>query len=452
MTDHNDNEFPIDWLRHTSPYINTHRGSTIVIWFGGELLNSDGFLHLVHDLTLLSHLGLRLVLVHGMRPQIDRELANAGITPEFGPSENPKFDGESSRVRITSTNVLPAVHSAMGSIRCQIESAFSTGLPNTPMSGAQVTLCSGNFVVAKPYGVRDGIDYCHTGEFRKFRSKAVSKLLDLGIIALLSPVGYSPTGELFNLQADELATQIGMDLRADKLIFLHENVEEWSDDNDALRELSASNINFSSLDLPENLLPLSGVIEKSLHACRNGVKRCHIVSSKHDGALLKELFTRDGSGLLIDSDTYDTIRSAGTKDVAGIMKLIRPLIERGILLERSEQDLEREIEKFYVAERDGSVIACASLTHYEDNQAELGCLAVHPDFQASGKAAELVQYLAKTARKDRCRLLFALSTRSGDWFQEQGFVPAPLTAMPKTRNKEQDQSTRGSKLYTLALN
>ncbi len=448
MTNDYHSDFPIDWLRHTSPYINTHRGSTIVIWFGGELLNSDGFLHLVHDLTLLSHLGLRLVLVHGMRPQIDSELEKAGIAPSFGPGDS---DANGDQIRITSTNVIPALQSAMAKIRCQIESAFSTGLPNTPMSGAQVTVCSGNFVVAKPYGVRNGIDYCHTGEFRKFRSRTVGNLLDLGIITLLPPVGYSPTGELFNLQADELATRIGIELQADKLVFLHESAGTRDNGDIPLRELSATNINFSSPHLPEELAPLAGVIEKSLHACRNGVKRCHIVSSKQDGALLKELFTRDGSGLLIDSDSYETIRSAGTRDVAGIMELIRPLIDQGILIDRSEQGLEREIDKYYVAERDGSVIGCASLTRYEDDQAEVGCLAIHPDFRASGKAAELVQFLANTARRDRCRLLFALSTRSGDWFQGQGFVPAPLDTLPETRNNLRDKSSRGSKLYALNL-
>ncbi|OED36903.1 amino-acid N-acetyltransferase [Chromatiales bacterium (ex Bugula neritina AB1)] len=451
MSDRQDTDFPIHWLRHTSPYINTHRDSTIVIWFNGELLDSAGFASFVHDLTLLSHLGVRLVLVHGMRPQIDVALAIEGIEARFGPPGSGATSQSGNRVRITDSQVLPALHTALGKIRCQIESAFSSGLPNTPMSGAQVTVAGGNFVVAKPYGIRDGIDYCHTGEVRKFRKSEVNQLLDSGMVVLLSPIGYSPTGELLNLHAEDVALQAAIDLNADKLVFLHKSVSQTPDTEAAmLREISATDSTFSVKSLPESLAPLESVIERSLHACQNGVQRCHIVSSEQDGALLKELFTRDGSGLLIDSGSYDTIREASNRDVAGIMQLIKPLIDDGILISRSEQDLERQLSEFIVAERDGTVIACASLTVYE-YQAELGCLAVHPQFRHSGKAAELLQYLIRAARKSRCTELFALTTRSGDWFREQGFIPAELRQLPAVRNSLRDQTRSGSKLYTLDL-
>ncbi len=452
-SDQGSTDFPIHWLRHTSPYINSHRDSTLVIWFNGELLNSAGFASFIHDLTLLSHMGVRLVLVHGMRPQIDAEMTASGIEAHFGPpalADQPAV-ASSDKVRITDSTVLPALHAALGKIRCQIESAFSSGLPNTPMSGAQVTVCSGNFVVAKPYGIRLGIDYCHTGEVRKFRKSKVRQLLDNGMVVLLSPIGYSTTGELFNLHAEDVALQAAIDLNAEKLIFLHQDATCQSADKAfALREISATDSSFSAQSLPESLLPLQSIIERSLHACRNGVKRCHIVSSEQDGALLKELLTRDGSGLLVDSGSYDTIRPASNRDVAGIMQLIQPLIDDGTLRNRSKQDLERQLAEFIVAERDGSVMGCASLTVY-DNQAELGCLAVHPKFRDSGKAAELVQYLIKAARKMHCISLFALTTRSGHWFREQGFVPADLQQLPDIRNNLCDQSNRGSKLYTLDL-
>ncbi len=454
MSECKNNDFPIEWLRHTSPYINTHRGSTFVVWVSGTHVDQPAFANLVHDLTLLCHLGVRLVLVHGMRPQIDAELRARGLEPQFGnplPTNNSENEY---RVRITDSQTMPAVQSALATLRSNIESVFSTGLPNTPMSGAQVTLCSGNFVMAKPFGVRDGIDYCHTGEIRRIRNRQIKHILDKDMVVLLSPVGYSPTGEQFNLHSEDVATRAAIDLQADKLIFLHDEAleagvgPESRHENTNLREISATDHN-AGRALPTAMEPLQGVIDNSIFACRNGVQRCHIVSTG-DGALLKELFTRDGSGLLIDSGSYDTIRQASTRDVSGIMALVKPLIDENILIHRSEQELERHINDFYVAERDGSVIACASLTIYA-KQAELGCLAVNPDFRASGKAGEIVQHLALIAQEKQCQSLFALTTRSGDWFREQGFEPDTLDNLPTARQQRHDATARGSKMFTRKL-
>jgi amino-acid N-acetyltransferase len=445
MTTDQENSFPLEWLRQTSPYINTHRQKTFVVWLSDELLDRDSLKHVVHDLTLLSHLGVRLVLVHGMRSQIDRALAENNIGAEFASPRETSDDAQ--LMRITTSQMLPTLHSLLGRLRCRIESLFSTGLPNTPMSGARVTICSGNFVVARPYGVRQGVDYHHTGEIRKIRVNAIRHLLDLDMIVLLQPAGYSPTGEFFNLHAEDVATRTAMDLNAEKLIFLHHQTDDLATALGGIREISVTVHGFQHA-LPAALSNIKSIVQNAALACRRGVRRCHIVSSLHDGALLKELFTRDGSGLLIDAGHYDSLRPANTRDVAGIKALIQPLIDEGILVDRSEQDLERCIGDFYVAEREGSVIGCASLTRY-DTQAEVGCLAVHPDFRASGKAAEIVQFLIKEARTQGCRQLFAMSTRSGDWFREQGFVPGDNSAVPEDKNRI--ASDRGSKVYLYDL-
>jgi len=406
-----------------------------VVWFDGETVQSDHFPNLVNDLTLLSHLGVKLVLVHGMRPQIDRELAVSGFTSGFH-----------DRVRITASEALPGIRSALGKVRSTIESTFSTGLPNTPMSGAQVTLCSGNLVIAKPYGVRNGIDFGHTGEIRRIRSRTIRQLLDMGTIVLLSPVGYSPTGEMFNLHAEEIASQAAIELQAEKLIYVHSNTEAFGS---PLREIAAANFLKGGIDIPARLSGLDHFITLCADACKRGVARAHLVSSHIDGALLKELFTRDGGGLMVHSGSYDSLRRATSADVSGIYNLIEPLIHEGILVERSEQDLERCIADFYVVERDGTVIACASLTLF-DEQAELGCLAVHADFRASGKATEILQLLVEQARAANCTELFALTTRSPDWFRQHGFVPAAHSDLPPARNQK-EAVNRGSKVLRLPL-
>ncbi len=447
-------DWPIDWLRQTSPYINTQRGKTFVIWFSGEIVDSAEFTPLIHDLTLLSHLGIKLVVVHGMRPQIDAELTDRKISPHLGKSESPDEPPVSNRdqappMRATATEALPAVRSAVATVRCKLESAFSQGLPNSPMSGAQVALASGNFIVAKPYGVRDGIDYQHTGEVRKVRAQKIRALLDAEMVVMLSPIGYSPTGEMFNLLAEDVAMHTAIALDADKLIYLHQDASAINKD---IREISASDprqsTEFISADAGSaQQQSLRSIIDRSIQACRQGVNRSHIVDATHDDALLRELFTRDGSGLLIDSGAYDNIRSADTNSVSGIIQLIQPLIEDGTLVHRSKQDLEREIQNFYIIEREGSVICCASLNHYGEF-AELGCLAVHPDFRASGKATDILEYLVAIARQNHCRTLFVLSTRSGDWFLEQGFKLDNKAILPDSKTIE---ATRGSKLYTFDL-
>jgi len=442
-----------DWLRQTSPYINAHRGSTFVVWFSGELLNRPEFTTMVHDLTLLSHLGVKLVLVHGNRPQIDAELERNNVSSEFrvlgrstsnSATPNSKETHDVNAQRITTEQAMPAVRNAIATVRTAVESAFSTGLPNSPMSGAQITVASGNFIVAKPYGIHNGIDYHHTGDIRKIRAEKINALLDANLVVLLSPLGFSPTGEVFNVLSEDVAMRTAMALKADKLIYLH---HEPQNNKNPIREISATDLRDAAQLLPNASLSLHATVNRSLTACRHGVIRSQIVDATQKDALLKELFTRDGSGLLIDSGQFDNIRLADTENLSGIMELIRPLIDDGTLLDRSEQDLEREIQNFYIIEREGSVICCASLKVYE-HTAELGCLAVHPDFRDSGKATDMLTYLAKIAKQSCCNKLFALSTRSGDWFLEHGFQADVPTSLPDARNTSMD---RGSKVFTLNI-
>jgi len=339
---------------------------------------------------------------------------------------------------------MPAVRNAIATVRTAVESAFSTGLPNSPMSGAQVTLASGNFIVAKPFGVHNGIDYHHTGEIRKIRAAKINAMLDANLVVLLSPIGFSPTGEVFNVLSEDVAMHTAMALKADKLIYLHHDPQNHIN---AIREISATDHRDAAQLLPNASPSLLATVNRSLTACRQGVIRSQIVDATQKDALLKELFTRDGSGLLVDSGQFDNIRLADTDSVSGIMELIRPLIDDGTLLDRNEQDLEREIQNFYIIEREGSVICCASLKVFE-HTAELGCLAVHPDFRDSGKATDMLSYLSKIAKQSRCNKLFALSTRSGDWFLEQGFQADVLSSLPEARNTS---NVRGSKVFTLNI-
>jgi len=405
----------VHWFRDAAPYINRHREKTFVVYFSGEAVQSSGFDNLIHDLAILHALGIRLVLVYGARPQIDRRIRLEEITPRFAHG-----------LRITDDRSLDPVIEAVGRLRVIIEARLSLSLANTPMSGSRIRVCSGNFITARPLGVRNGIDFHHTGEVRRVQAKAIGAQLAAGQCVLLSPLGYSPTGEVFNLRAEEVATETAIALGADKLILM--NDKPLPD------------------DLPDQLTPpqidelllqqrLPGMLSTHLRNARaaidGGVARCHVIVHERDGSLLLELFTRDGAGTLISAAAFEDMRQATINDVGGILALIEPLERDGLLVRRSREQLELEIHHFTVVERDGKIIACAALYPYEQERAgEIACVAVHPDYRHDRRGERLVEYLERTAMLRRLDYLFVLSTQTMHWFRELGFEPASLDDLP----------------------
>ena len=430
----------IEDFRQSAPYIHAHRGRTFVLAFGGEAIADAGFSSLVHDIALLHSLGIRLVLVHGARPQIESRLTSRGAKLEYA-----------NGLRITDDAALACVKEAVGTVRVEIEALMSMGLANTPMSGVRLRTSSGNFVTARPLGIRDGIDYCHTGEVRRIDGAAIRQHLDDRRIVLLSPIGYSPTGEVFNLSAEEVATAAASELQADKLILMSESPELRDGRRRRLSQLSlieATALMNSRRQLDEDTLRQLG---HSLHACRHGVNRVHLVSRHREGALLLELFTRDGNGTLITAETYEGLRAATIDDVGGILGLIMPLEQEGILVKRSRELLEIEINHFHVIERDGSIIACAALYPAEDGRfAELACLAVHDDYRNHGRGDTLLKAIEDKALRSGLEKLFVLTTRTAHWFRERGFQPGDISQLP-ARKKNLYNYQRKSRMYVKRL-
>ncbi len=426
----------IDNFRHAAPYIHAHRGNTFVLVFEGEAVADESFPDLVHDIALLHSLGIQLVLVHGARVQIERKLESAGAQLEYA-----------NGLRITNDEALVCVKEAAGSVRVEIEALLSMGLANTPMSGARIGVSSGNFVTARPLGVRDGVDYLHTGEVRRVDSKGIREHLADRRIVLLSPIGYSPTGEIFNLGANEIAMQVAAALEADKLIFMTEGNGPRNGRRRLISKMDINEVNTllgSSRNLGETTRQL---LEYAVHACLRNVRRVHILDRGANGALLLELFTRDGLGTLVTADNYEGLRDATIEDVGGILELIKPLEEKGVLVRRSRERLEMEIDHFMVVERDGTIIACAAL--YPSGKqalAELACLAVHPDYQNSGRGDALLKFVEKRAGKAGIRKLVVLTTRTAHWFRERGFLPGDNSDLP-ARKKSLYNYQRNSRIY-----
>lgn len=421
-------------FRQAAPYINAHRGRTMVIAFGGEAVQDDDFATLIHDIALLHSLGLRVVLVHGARPQIDTRLQEAGIEPRY-------LDG----LRITDEAALPRVKEAIGAVRIRIEALLSMGLANSPMHGARLRVVSGNAVLARPMGVRNGVDFAFTGEVRRIDKEAIVQGLDDGAIVLLSSLGYSPTGEVFNLAAEDVAVAAAAALNADKLLFLIEHETPLTHEGRPLRQLGLSEAQTLASGHGPHPLPLA------VQACRRGVRRAHIVDRRLEGGALLELFTRDGVGTMVTAERYDGLRQANIDDVGGILELIAPLEHDGTLVRRSRELLETEIGQFIVLERDGTIIGCAALYPFPDEGlGELACVAVHADYRNGGRADALLERIEHDARRMGLTALFVLTTRTAHWFLERGFHTAEPAALPVAKQAMYNWQRR-SKVFIKSL-
>ena len=408
----------VEFFRQTSPYIHAHRGKTFVVALGGDAVLHANFHSTLYDIALLQSLGIRVVLVHGARPQTDKRIALSDLQADFN-----------NGLRITDGDAMLCIKEAVGATRLQIEAELSMGLPNSPMHGAGIRVIGGNFITAKPVGVRDGIDFQRTGEVRRIDAKAIQDQLVNGALVLMSPVGFSPTGESFNLNYQDVAAQVAIALDAEKLILISE-APEVVDDGGLVRALSLPTVNVllaKSTDSEEQQR-----LSAAYQACRNGVDRVHLVGCVADGGLLTELFTRDGSGTLVMKDHSEVIRAATIEDVAGIIKLIGPLEDQQVLVKRSRELLETEISRFMlVVHPEGDLLGCAALYPTADSSVgELACVATHPEFHGQGIASRLFDAVSQDAKQNGLKQLFVLTTQTAHWFLEKGFVEAELSELP----------------------
>jgi len=422
----------VQWIRSAAPYIHAFRGKTFVIAFGGEVVADDTFLGIVHDLNLLHSLGIRLVVVHGSRPQIEAILKQQHISSIYNRG-----------LRVTDAETLDCVLEGTGHARSRIEALLSLGVANSPMAGARIRVVGGNFLTAKPMGVLDGVDMQWTGEVRRVDVEAIRQRLDDGDIVLVSPLGYSPTGEIFNLALEEVATQVAVWLSAQKLVFLMDTDGVRNGRRQLLTELSTRDAEALLAKRAKLPADVQHYLPSAIRACENGVKRAHLLSRHHDGAMLLELFTRDGVGTMIAAAPLAQLRSATIDDVGGILSVIAPLEDQGVLVRRSRERLEMEIERFVVAEHDGVIIGCAALYAFPvEKTGELAALAVDPDFRREGYGETLLHEIEQRARKLRLTRLFVLTTRTSGWFIERGFVESDPAKLPKQKRDLYNWSRR----------
>ncbi|MFM1911666.1 MAG: Amino-acid acetyltransferase [Pseudomonadota bacterium] len=444
----------VSWFRSVAPYIHAFGGKTFVIAFGGEVVDDGQFVSLSHDLNLLASLEVRIVLVHGARPQIESRLKRANLETKLAGG-----------LRVSDDQTMEVVKEANGSIRVEIESLLSMGLVNSPMAGSDIRVASGNFVTAKPIGVLEGVDLQHTGEVRKVDAIGIQKRLDDGEMVLLSPLGYSPTGEAFNLSLEDVAVSTAIALDADKLIFLMDSSGVHNARGELLREMTSQkaknllqHVKNNHFENSKNLHETPNITEDeayylpaAIKACDHGVARTHLICRHTDGAILQELFTHDGIGTMVTEMPLESMRQAEIDDVGALLQLIEPLEAEGILVRRGRERLEMEIEQFYVMEHDGRVIGCAALYPFlQEKTAEFACLAIHPAYRGGGRGDRLFHYCEEQAKELGFKTIFCLTTRTEHWFLERGFIEKTVTDLPAEKQKIYNLQRR-SKVFVKKL-
>jgi amino-acid N-acetyltransferase len=432
----------VKWFRSATPFIHEFGERTIVIAFGGEVLTDGEMMQLAHDINVLVSLEIRVVLVHGTRPQVEDQLTQHGVISKL-------VDGR----RVTDDRALRCVKEANGIVRMEIEATLSTELANSPMAGADIRVSSGNFITAKPFGVRDGVDYMHTGQVRKVDTEGIVRRLDDDEVVLISPIGFSPTGDIFNCTLEDVATSVAIALKAEKLIFLTETLGATDSKERLINELTALQAQeaLNSVRYGGQTEDIRLFLPCAIRAVREGVKRAHLISRHIDGALLMELFTHHGIGTMVVLEAPDRLRDAKLADADGIMGIIDPLVAAGILVKRDRDLIESEIDRFVVLEHENEIIGCAALYPFPNDKAvELACLAVNPFYRDGGRGERILNFAEKRAKEKGFKTLFVLSTQTTQWFLERGFVETDVSKLPQEKQALYNYSRR-SKIYSKAV-
>jgi amino-acid N-acetyltransferase len=432
----------VPWFRAVAPYIHAYRGKTFVVAMAGEGIAAGKLSAFVQDLAILHAMGIKLVLVHGFRPQVSEQLKAKGHPERF-----------SHGVRITDAPALDAAQEAAGQLRFEIEAAFSQGLPNTPMANATVRVISGNFLTARPVGIVDGVDFQHSGLVRRVDAVALRRAVDSGAVVLLSPFGFSPTGEAFNLTMEEVATSTAIALQADKLLFLTElaGVPERRDDPDSAidTELALADAEKLLLELgpPKAPTDVAFYLRHCVKACREGVERTHILPFAVDGALLQEVYTHDGIGTMVVDEKLESLREASADDVGGILQLIEPFERDGTLVRRERTEIERDVANYTVIEHDGVIFGCAALYPYpEQRTAEMAALTVSPLSQGQGDGERMLKRVEQRAKAMGLESIFVLTTRTMHWFIKRGFAQVDPDWLPEARKRKYNWDRRSQVL------
>jgi amino-acid N-acetyltransferase len=439
----------VDLIREVFHYQSRFEGSTMVFKIDYPVTEDPGFPGLVKDLALLAKTGFKIIIVPGAKENIDAVLKRHDIDSSCEIIDD--FP-----VRLTTSQAIPFVEMAA----FDVASRFMTFL-----SGSKVDALIGNFVRARGLGVKNGVDTEHTGVVDKIYADSLDKVLKLGMVPILPCIGWSPSGKPYNVPSDEIALAVSTTLGAIKLFIvsvhdrpgakalsLPENTETRPDGSLVRLTPQQAQALITANSEPKNTENKQYLreIRLALQASKSGVHRVHIIDGREEGAVLKELFSNLGVGTMIYTDEYDSVRQLHSKDLPDILRLMEPLMQKGILIRRNAEQIQEKKDDYSVLEVDGSIRACGALHDLGESQGEIAAVATDPNYTDLGLGRRIVGYLVEKARKNNLRRVFVLTTQSQDWFELLGFKEASVDSLPEKKRKVYDQ-TRKSKVFALEL-
>ena len=430
-------------FRLSAKYINLFNQNIFVIALSGYVFNEDQFEKIAQDINILHSLKIKVILVYGARPQVESILVKNKIPVRLVKN-----------MRVTSSAALKHVIEVNGAIRNKIEATLST----IKSVSEGMRLSSGNFLTAMPVGIIDGIDMESTGKIRGVDVEAIKNKLNHHEIVIVSPIGYSPLGKIFNLSYEQTAAYVAAAVNADKLIYYVDANGILNERGELIPELTSEKAHklishIEEKPSPESAQNLSyddfNILKSSVFAIKNKIKKVHLINRHIDGSLIEELFTEKGSGTILTEFALENFRKSTEGDLKDIYRILFPLEKRKILIERDLTQIKGMINQFYVLEHDKKFVGCVSLNSFKESL-ELASFSIEPKYQRLGFGKKLLKFCELEAKKLKYDEIFILTTQSEHWFAENGFKEKSKELMP-TFKKKNYQSERNSKYLTKKL-
>lgn len=452
-------------IRDVIRYIRKFKNALVIIYIDNSLIDSPLFTSHIRDICFIHEAGLKVIMVPGASKRINEVLSSAGITWNIH-----------NNCRITGSEAMPLIKMAAFDVSNQVMTAFA---------GEKQTAVIGNWVRARGKGVIEGFDYGTSGEIDRLEIESIRTVLDNGFIPIFPCIGWSTVGKPYNISSIELAQQIAVHMKAEKLFFLIPNadisqqmftipqdlglspegtvpamnleeVDNFLKNNDQSvnsevkttdQTINSAEFNYRSVVLKEKILSLLALAKK---ACSNGVSRVHILNGSFDGTISCEIFSDLGSGTMIYSQNYGRIRDMIREDIPSVLSVMQPFVDNGVLLPRSKEILLNQLSDYIVYELDGAIRACAALLPYSDGQMEIAGVAVEKTCSHIGIGPKMIMFLVERAKKLHAKSIFLLTTQTADWFEKLGFVASEVSTLPEKR-KELWTPQRGSKVMRINI-
>lgn len=389
-------------LRGILQYVPQFRGRTFVVALDGAIMTSENFSNILLDLAVLRSLNVRVVLVHGAASQI-RELAGKRGVPLSNSDGTGLTDDATLEVSLDAiTRLNSAVMQNLTSLR--------------------IRAATSNAILAHPAGIVSGLDQGHTGTIEKVDTSALEGFLAQEILPVLPPLAYDAGGRTLRVNSDAVAFETAVAMKAAKIIFVLPEEPDFGLPTQVSRQLAEDEAEELRKRVGDSQTPgLRSKLRHAIRACREGVPRVHLINGNRDDAILAELFSNEGIGTMVFSDSYRQIRSATESDVDEMLLMMRRAVEDEMLVERSRQEIHARLSDYLIIEIDANVVGCVAVHADPDaGVAEIACLHVKRSHEGLGYGGFLIREAEKRAAKTGLKA-YAVSTQAMGFFEKQGY-------------------------------